>query len=134
MNRIKHKLLLLSFTFLLCAGLAACGSDSGNQGDGSAVAGTWKMTEITAGARQVDAEEYKEAAGVSNVPTLTFESGGKVTLDVDGKTGDGKWTESGGNYSITYKRGDQEVTERVEIDGSSLTMKQDGYTLTYEKR
>ena len=134
MDQIKHKLLFLMLTLLLCAGLAACSSDSAEQGSSSAILGVWEMTEITAGARQVDAQEYKEAAGVSRVPKLTFESDGKVTLDMNGKTGNGNWTESGGNYSITYKRGEDEVTEAVDIQGSNLTMKKDGYTLTYEKQ
>ncbi|MCE2603872.1 lipocalin family protein, partial [Pseudomonas aeruginosa] len=71
---------------------------------------------------------------VDKVPVLTFEDDGKVTLDVNGDSGTGTWSEEGGAYSITYKSGDDDVTKSVELDGSTLKMEQNGYALTYEKK
>ncbi len=99
-----------------------------------AIAGTWEMTEITAGARQVAADEYKKAASASSVPTLTFEETGRVTLDMDGDTGTGSWVQDGIYYALTYVRDGEETTQAIQLDDDTLVMEQDGYVLTYEKR
>lgn len=115
------------FSFLL----AGCG---GPQEGSETVAGRWEMTEITAGARQVAADEYKKAAGVSRVPILTFEENGEVTLDMDGETGTGSWEQDGLYYCIKYTRDGEEGTQAIKMEDGAMVMEQDGYTLTYEKR
>ena len=117
--------------FILCLSLTACGGETAGAGD--PIVGTWEMTEITAGNRQVNAQEYKAAADVSRVPVLTFEENGEVILDMDGESGSGKWSEEGGQYSITYKRGDEEQNAALEMEEGLLIMEQDGYILTYKK-
>ena len=67
------------------------------------------------------------------MPVLKFETDGSVTLDVDGASGTGTWSEKNGNYSITYKTDGEEHTQSVDMDGSTLTMRQNGYTLTYTR-
>ncbi len=129
-NRKQKTAILLSalfFSFLL----AGCNEP---QEGYEAVAGTWEMTEITAGARQVAADEYKKAASASNVPTLTFDETGTVTLDMDGNTGTGSWIQDGLYYAITYTRDGEESTQAIQLDGNRLVMEQDGYVLTYERR
>ena len=127
-----YRLLGLISVFLLCFLFTACGDSQAGEND--QIVGTWQMTEITAGNRQVSAEEYQRAASVNRPPVLTFEGSGKVTLDMDGVSGTGTWTQEGAGYSITYKRGDREKTVPLGLSGLQLTMEQDGYTLTYEKR
>lgn len=127
-----YKMLGLISVFLLCFVFTACGNQQA--GENNQIVGTWKMTEITAGNRQVSAEEYQKAASVSSPPVLTFETSGEVTLDMDGESGTGTWTQEGAGYSITYKRGDKEKKVPLDLNGIQLTMDQDGYTLTYEKR
>lgn len=129
----RYKVSGLISIFFLCFLFTAC-SDNNGAGQNSQIMGTWQMTEITAGNRQVSAEEYQKAASVTRPPVLTFEESGAVTLDMDGESGTGTWTQEGADYSITYKRGDKEKTVPLELNGSQLTMDQDGYTLTYEKR
>lgn len=117
--------------FFLCLSLTACGGSQAGAGD--PIVGTWEMTEIAAGNKQVTSQEYKKAADVSRVPVLTFEENGEVSLDMDGESGSGTWTSEGGQYSITYKRGDEETNVALEMEEGMLIMEQDGYILTYEK-
>lgn len=131
--RKKQILLTAVMTALLCALLAACGSEQ-NVGGNTAIAGTWEMTDISTGVKQMSAEDYKKSAGVSKAPVLVFEKDGAVTLEVDGDSGSGTWTEENGNYSITYRTEGEDHTQAVEMDGSKLTMEQNGYTLTYERQ
>lgn len=134
MNHMKKNALALIVAIVLCIGLAACGTDDQKKGGNTAIVGTWQLTEIAAGSSKISAEDYLKSANVDKGPVLTFEDSGKVTLDVDGDSGSGTWTEEGGAYSITYQSGDQEVTEAVAMNGSTLKMEQNGYTLTYEKK
>lgn len=127
------KMLGIISIFLLCFLFTACFGNN-ETGESNQIVGAWEMTEITAGNRQVSAEEYQKAASVSRPPVLTFEGSGEVTLDMDGESGTGTWTQEGTAYSITYKRKDGEKTVHLELNGIQLTMEQDGYTLTYEKR
>lgn len=129
-NRKRKAAIFLSAAF--CGFLlAGCG---GPLEGSETVAGRWEMTEITAGARQVAADEYKKAAGVSRVPILTFEENGDVTLDMDGDTGTGSWEQDGLYYCIKYTRDGEENTQAIRMEDGAMVMEQDGYTLTYEKR
>ena len=130
----KHKLLAIVFVLSLCFGLAACGSGGEKTGGSSAVSGTWTMTEIARGSSQVSAQDYMKSAETDKVPTLTFENGGKVTLDANGNTGEGKWIEENGKYTITYKKGEDEMNKEVKLQDNKLIMEQNGYLLTYEKQ
>lgn len=129
-GKMRYGFLIFIFMFLFTT---AC-SSGGQVDENSPVVGEWKMAEITAGSGQVSAEEYREAAHVSQVPVLTFEKDGTVTLDMDGTAGAGTWMQEGDGYVVVYKRGDNETSVQVDMQGSSLVMEQDGYTLTYEKR
>ena len=131
--RTKHHLFFISVLMLLCLFLASCGSDQ-KTGGNNAIAGTWEMTEISSGTSQMSAEDYMKSADVEKVPVLKFETDGSVTLDVNGDSGTGTWAEENGNYSITYKTDSEEHTQSVDMDGSMLTIKQNGYTLTYERQ
>lgn len=124
----KAAILLVGAFFSLL--LAGCG---GPKEGSETVAGRWEMTEITAGARQVPADEYKKAAGVSQVPTLTFEETGEVTLDMDGDTGTGTWGQDGLYYYIKYTRAGEENTQTIKMEDGAMVIEQDGYVLTYEK-
>lgn len=130
---IRRRLLAFLSVFILCFSFAACGS-SDQAGEGDPIVGTWEMSEITAGNRQVGAQEYKEAADISRNPVLVFEANGTVTLDMDGESGAGTWSQEGGRYSVTYKRGDEETSTELDMEGELLIMEQDGYTLTYERQ
>lgn len=129
---IMRRLLALISVFILCFSFTACGSDGQAAAD-DPIVGTWEMAEITAGNRQVDAQEYRKAADVSRAPALTFEADGTVTLDMDGESGVGTWTQEGGRYTITYRRGDRETSTGLNLTEGLLIMEQDGYTLTYQK-
>lgn len=134
-KRIQKKLLAVVFATAIAGfGLTACGGSDQNSGADNGIVGTWEMTEIAAGTEQVSAEDYMQSADVNQVPVLTFEGDGSVSLTVDGDSGKGTWSEENGTYSITYQTNGDEVTEPLETDGSTLTMEQDGYTLTYQKR
>ncbi|MCI9596300.1 MAG: hypothetical protein HFE75_03180 [Firmicutes bacterium] len=128
-NRKQKAAILLAAEFLSLL-LAGCG---GPKEGSETVAGHWEMTEISAGARQVAADEYKKAAGVSQVPALTFEETGEVTLDVDGDTGTGTWEQDGLYYYIKYTRDGEENTQAIKMEDGTMVIEQDGYTLTYEK-
>lgn len=132
-QKIRSKLLFFIPTLILCFFFTAC-SGGQEKGGNDAIAGIWEMTQITAGNSQVSADDYMKSADVTRVPTLTFESNGNVTLEVDGDSGSGTWLEKGGQYTVTYKSGEEEVTKQVEMDNGTLTMEQDGYTLTYERK
>lgn len=128
---IRRKTVILLSAALFSFLLAGCG---GPKEGSETVAGRWEMTEITAGAGQVAADEYKKAAGVNQVPILTFEENGEVTLDMDGETGTGTWGQEGLYYYIKYTRDGKEATETIRLEDGAMVMEQDGYTLTYEKR
>lgn len=136
-KRIQKKLFVIVSTIVIGSfGLTACGGTEQDSGanTNNGLVGTWEMTEIAAGTEQISAEDYMQSADVNQVPVLTFEEDGSVNLVVDGDSGKGTWVEENGTYSITYQANGNEVTEPLKTDGSTLTMEQDGYTLTYEKK
>lgn len=133
-HKKKYSFLSFFLVLILCLMFTACGGQENSAGDSDAIVGTWEMTEITAGSSQVSAAEYMKAANVSKVPVLTFEGSGKVTLELDGDSGSGTWSNENGAYSISYGSGEDETVKALDVNGSRLVMEQDGYTLTYEKR
>ena len=134
-KEIQKKLFAIVLAIVIMGfGLTACGGNNQTSGTDNRIVGTWEMTEITAGTEKVSAEDYMHSADVNQVPVLTFEGDGAVTLKVDGDSGKGIWAEENGTYSITYHTDGNEITKSLKTDGATLTMEQDGYTLTYEKK
>ncbi len=132
-RKIRNRMSCFCVLVLGCLLLAACGSEQ-QTGGNNAIAGTWEMTEISTGASQMSAEDYRKSADVQKVPVLGFETDGSVTLEVDGHSGSGTWTEKNGSYSLTYRRDGEEQTQSIDMKDSVLTMEQDGYTLTYQRQ
>ena len=134
MNRIRNSIFALTLVMILCIGLASCGSGDQKKSGSSAVAGTWQMTSIEKGGKKTSAENYLKSANASKVPTLTFEDNGSVTLDVDGDTGTGTWENANGQYTLTYKSDGEDVVKEIVLEGDQLSLEQNGFRLTYEKK
>ena len=127
---------VFAFILILIMGLLFVSCSPGREKGGStAIVGTWEMVQITAGSSQVNAEDYMKSANVNQVPVLSFEEDGTVTLKTDSSSGSGTWLEQNGQYTITYQSSDREdVTKKVDLSNDTLTMEQNGYILTYERK
>lgn len=134
MKRIRNSIFALTLVIILCIGLAACGSGDEKVSGSSAVAGAWQMTSIEKGGKKTSAEDYLKSANAEKVPVLTFKDNGAVTLEVDGDSGTGTWESSGGQYTLTYKSDGEDVVKEITLDGNQLSMEQNGFRLTYEKK
>lgn len=133
MYKLKNPILAAALIVTLCLALAACGSNEKKGGD-TAIAGTWEMTKIASGSSTLNAEDYLKSANAKQTPVLTFEEDGQVSLDIDGNSGTGTWLEEGGAYKITYTSGEDEVTKDLEVEGDTLKLEQQGYTMTFQKK
>ncbi len=136
MHRIKAAVIpaVAVLIILFSLTLVSCGDGDGQSDRTSPVIGTWEMTAISVNGRELDAAAYMKAAHVNQVPTLTFEKNGKVTLETDSHSGRGSWREEGIRYTVNYIRNEKETEVPVRIEDSVMTMEQDGYLLTYERK
>lgn len=128
---VKYFSVLLGLFCLIL--MVSCSSGNKTGGD-NAIAGTWEMESIAVGASQVSAAEYLKSAHTKKVPVLIFEENGTVTLEIEGASGTGTWTEENGHYSIVYGTGEDTVTKDIQYNDTSLTLEQNGYILTYTRK
>lgn len=98
------------------------------------ILGVWKMKKILVDGKNMSTEEYMKSAQLKSVPTLTFETDGKVTLDTGKASGSAKWKCENGAYSIIDKSGDEPVIIEIKVKDEQLSLTQDGYNLTYGKQ
>jgi uncharacterized protein (TIGR03067 family) len=91
----------------------------GRTGGDSSLQGTWKMTSIVLGGKEIPVPEGK---GFS----IKFAAGGKVTVDTGGKVEEGTYkvddTKKPRHLDLTMKKGDKQETMKAiyEINGKDL--------------
>lgn len=127
MKKTKKLIAALFSVVLICASLAACGSND-------PIVGTWKMTKAEAMGQTITLEQYQKQANTKEVPTFEFEGNNTVTAEgLNGQEGGGKWEakDEEGSYTITDSTS-MKIT--ATLKDNELRIKAGGAVLIFEKK
>lgn len=129
MKTLKKHALTLLMAMAMMVSLVACG---GGDGDTSA-AGTYNLTNMNAGGVSMDIAQIREQAGIEVNIVLELKEDGNFSLDMSalGTNENISGTWKGDSTSVTMTSEGQDVV--ATINGTTLTMEQDGQSLTFEK-
>lgn len=137
--RTKKHVLSLLMALAMVLSLAACGgsdnntTNNDNPSDKPSIAGTYHLTKVNAGGVNMDVAQVSEQTGIEVKVPLILKEDGTFSLDMSslgtGESVSGTWKEDGSNAILTAEGQDIPAT----IDGKTLSMEQNGQSLTFEK-
>ena len=124
--KTKRMLAVMLAVVLMMSMLVACGSKGGS----NAAVGTYKLDTIM-GMSLADAAEAFGGSEeeVADMMKIELKDGGKLTMTVDGETGEGEWKLDGEKLTLTV---DGEAQEATLKDGV-ITMEEEGMSVTFKK-
>ena len=132
MKKLLSVLLVAVMVFALAACSKSGGSDDGGSSDPAV--GTWKLTSAEASGITLSMEDFAQLSGLDKYEmTIDIRADGTFTASVDmgtgAQTGEGTWTVSGNQYTLTSNGSPQVFT----LENGKLVAEASGAKMYFEK-
>ena len=120
MNKVMKRTICVAFVLVLALALVACGAP-----DNALTGTTWKLTGGEAMDMEMGESDIESLVGTM---VLSFEKGGKVSVDLNGEKASSKYSVEGDTVTITDASGT--MTAKFSDTEMRIDQEQEGVTVT----